>query len=134
VFDNGVHHPVVPHTRVLEIDPATDKIVWQYMPKVVFSLHSGHIGGCQRLENGNTLIIEGQSGRIFEVTVENETCWEWISPFVLPFKNVHCSMIFKARRYALDSPELAGMKFEPEKWRELNEKMGLVDKKSARTW
>ena len=126
VFDNGVHHPVVPHTRVLEIDPTTDKIIWQYMPKVVFSLHSGHIGGCQRLENGNTLIIEGQSGRVFEVTPENETCWEWISPFVLPFKNVHCSMIFKARRYGAESPELAGVKFESEKWRELNSRMGLA--------
>ena len=31
--------------------------------------------------NGNTLITEGASGRTFEVTVEGEIVWEFISPY-----------------------------------------------------
>lgn len=127
VFDNGTHHPVTPHSRVIEIDTKTDKIVWQYQPHVVFSFFSGHIGGCERLANGNTLICEGQSGRVFEVTKESQVCWEWISPFILPFKNVHCSMLFRAHRYEADSAQLRGRKFTPERYEKLNRELGLLN-------
>jgi hypothetical protein len=33
------------------------------------------------LPNGNTLTTEGSDGRIFEVTVEHELVWEYISPY-----------------------------------------------------
>lgn len=125
IFDNGTHHPVTPHSRVIEVDMRTDKIVWQYVPRVVFSFFSGHIGGCERLDNGNTLICEGQSGRVFEVTPDCEVCWEWISPFVLPFKNVHCSMLFRAHRYAPESPELKGRILYRNDYAELNKQLGL---------
>jgi hypothetical protein len=36
------------------------------------------------LPNGNTLITEGSDGRLFEVTREHKTVWEYVSPF---FKN-----------------------------------------------
>jgi hypothetical protein len=126
VFDNGTHHPVTPHSRVIEVDMQTDAIVWQYVPHVVFSFFSGHIGGCERLPNGNTLICEGQSGRVFEVTRDCKVCWEWISPFVLPFKNVHCSMLFKAHRYLADGPELKGRQFDAAKYEKLNRELGLI--------
>lgn len=125
VFDNGTHHPVVPHSRVVEVDPRTDRIVWQYQPKVVFSFFSGHIGGAERLANGNTLICEGQSGRVFEVTGGGETCWEWINPMVMPFKNVHCRMLFRAHRYLPGAPELEGVGRDPEAFRGLNRRWGL---------
>ena len=126
VFDNGTHHPVTPHSRVIEVDMQTDEIVWQYVPHVVFSFFSGHIGGCERLPNGNTQICEGQSGRVFEVTRDSKICWEWISPFVLPFKNVHCSMLFKAHRYSADGPELKGRQFDAAKYEKLNRDLGLI--------
>ena len=126
MFDNGVHHPVTAHSRVVEVSPKTGEIVWQYNPHVVFSFFSGHIGGCERLPDGNTLICEGQSGRVFEVTKENEFAWEWISPFVLPFKNVHCSMLFRAHRYYADGSELSGKSFKPEKYDGLNRELGLI--------
>jgi hypothetical protein len=125
VFDNGTHHPVTPHSRVVEIDPRTDRIVWQYLPKVVFGFFSGHIGGCERLANGNTFICEGQSGRIFEVTKSGDVCWEWINPLILPFKGVLSSMLFRAHRYAADSSELKGVPIQPGKWDKLNAEMGL---------
>jgi len=126
-FDNGTHHPVTPHSRVIEVDVKTDKIVWQYVPRVVFSFFSGHIGGCERLPNGNTLICEGQSGRVFEVTRDSEVCWEWISPFILPFKNVYCSMLFRAHRYSSDSPELNGQKLDGSWYEDLNKDLGLLE-------
>lgn len=125
LFDNGPHHPIVPRSRVIEIDMNTDQIVWQYYPEHVFSLFSGHIAGAERLSNGNTLICEGQSGRIFEVTPDCDVCWEWISPFVMPFRGVKCSMLFRAHRYMPDGPELNGLRIDPDRCRILNEKWGL---------
>ncbi len=37
--------------------------------------------GAQRLANGNTFICESAFGRLFEVTPEGETVWEYIIPF-----------------------------------------------------
>jgi hypothetical protein len=125
IFDNGTHHPVVPHSRVVEVDPASDKIVWQYQPKVVFSFFSGHVGGAERLQNGNTLICEGQSGRVFEVTPQGEICWEWINPMVMPFKNVHSQMLFRAHRYAVGCEQLEGVDLDLDAYRELNDKWQL---------
>ncbi len=38
------------------------------------------ISSAQRLPKGNTMITEGSGGRIFEVTIEHEVAWEYISP------------------------------------------------------
>ena len=37
--------------------------------------------GAQRLPNGNTLICEGMTGRLFEVTSVGEVVWEYVTPF-----------------------------------------------------
>jgi hypothetical protein len=104
LFDNGgwagygTPHPSAPHglktaqrdySRVLELDPITLEIRWQYTPKeagLVVPLdaarfYSPFISSAQRLPNGNTLITEGSDGRIFEVTPLHETVWEYISPY-----------------------------------------------------
>lgn len=125
LFDNGAHHPIVPRSRVIEVDMKTDRVVWQYYPEHVFSLFSGHIAGAERLWNGNTLICEGQSGRIFEVTPDGDICWEWVSPFVFPFRGVKCSMFFRAHRYSSNGQEIKGRSLRPDSCFELNEKWGL---------
>jgi len=104
VFDNGgwagygAPHPSAPdglktalrdYSRVLEIDPTTLEIRWQYTPKEAgfvvpldaARFYSPFISSAQRLPNGNTLITEGSDGRIFEVTSQHETVWEYISPY-----------------------------------------------------
>jgi hypothetical protein len=97
------------------------------MGEPVFSFMSLHIAGAERLVNGNTLICEGESGRVFEVTRDCQICWEWINPLVLPFKGgITSSMLFRAHRYAADSPELRGRTFDKGKWNELNRKIGLM--------
>lgn len=44
-------------------------------------LYSPLMSSAQRLPNGNTLITEGNNGRIFEVTAEFQTVWEYVNPY-----------------------------------------------------
>ncbi|HSP67629.1 MAG TPA: aryl-sulfate sulfotransferase [Bryobacteraceae bacterium] len=66
-----------PTSRVLEIDPVTLKLVWSYTSPTFFATN---ISGAQRLPNGNTLITEGPSGRVFEVTRDGSIIWEYVFP------------------------------------------------------
>ena len=91
------------HSRVLELDPVTLKVVWEFdasawggmmgitsMPK----FYSPLISSAQRLPNGNTLIDEGCSCRMFEVTPDKEVVWEYIAPF-----QTEQNYIYRAYRY-----------------------------------
>ena len=108
VFDNGgaAGYPMEYHqfSKVIEIDPTTKSIVWKYnafkefRPNIEF--YSPYISGAQRLPNGNTLITEGAFGRIFEVTPEHETVWEFV--YANPTEE-----IYKAYRVDLDWPPAA---------------------------
>jgi hypothetical protein len=84
VFDNGHHIPQKPRSRVIEVDPRTDEIVWEYSDPHYLGFYSASISGCQRLPNGNTLICEGNRGRLYEVTKDCEIVWEYYNPFYSP--------------------------------------------------
>jgi hypothetical protein len=66
------------NSRVLEIDPVKLELVWSYAPGDAF--FATNISGAQRLPNGNTLITEGPTGRVFEVTPQKKIVWEYINP------------------------------------------------------
>jgi hypothetical protein len=68
------------YSRVIEFNPVTYDIVWEYEKKDKPRFYSDRISGVQRLPNGNTLICEGSRGRIFEVTPEKTIVWEYIYP------------------------------------------------------
>src|SRR5215471_16408348 len=70
IFDNGPTclDQTFPFSRVIEVNPATKEIVWEYHDAFPPSFYSDRISNAQRLPNGNTLIKEGQFGRFFEVT------------------------------------------------------------------
>lgn len=86
------------YSRVIEFDPITKKIVWEYSPRTIKTMEIGHhypgthlfgykeyspfISNAQRLPNGNTLICEGSNGRLIEVTKDLEVVWEYISPYL----------------------------------------------------
>jgi len=99
-------------SKVLEFDPETREPVWEYEGNPRYTFHSPFVSGAQRLANGNTLICEGQWGRLFEVTPQKELVWEYISPFFVPDtpqrpeSGMNC--IFRAYRYDLDGPEVRG--------------------------
>ena len=81
VFDNGCHRKRGPSfSRIVEIDKETRNFVWTYANPTILAFYSFMISGCQRLPNGNTLITEGASGRLFEVTNKHKVVWEYVSP------------------------------------------------------
>jgi hypothetical protein len=83
--------------------------VWEYRDDPSTFFYSHHISGAERLKSGNTLICEGSFGRIFEVTSEKEIVWEFVNPkFDMTFMGETANWIFRAFRYAENSPEIAG--------------------------
>ncbi len=122
VFDNGGHagygapNPGAPtglsnalrdHSRVLEFDPLTLEIAWQYPPPArgapgfgSSSFYSSFVSSAQRLPNGNTLVTEGSSGRFFEVTPQHEIVWEYLSPYTGKRRNTN--MVYRAYRVPYD--------------------------------
>lgn len=95
IFDNGGTdntYPTQNHnwSRVVEYNPVTKEKVWEYSSasnKIMPSMFgddvffSPFISSAQRLPNGNTIICEGSTSRIFEVAVNGEVVWEYISPY-----------------------------------------------------
>ncbi|MEU1521367.1 aryl-sulfate sulfotransferase [Nocardia rhamnosiphila] len=92
IFDNqgGAGYPpaalgIYAGSRVLEVDPRTEQIVWQYtaedsgLPSWTF--FSSFVSNAQRLPGGNTLVTEGMQGRLFQVTPDGEVVWEYHSPY-----------------------------------------------------
>jgi hypothetical protein len=77
IFDNGVQRQ---YSRVVELDPETEVIVWEYRGDPPQEFYSYTRGSAQRLPNGNTLICESDKGRVFEVTQEGEVVWMWVEP------------------------------------------------------
>ncbi len=98
------------YSRVLEINPMTKQIVWQYGPKEANKIpyvNSNHFyspltSGAQRLPNGNTLITIGMDGRIIEVTKSGEIVWEYVSPYVSQFSFAGLRDLYRAYRYPYD--------------------------------
>lgn len=108
-FANGIHVPRGKfHSTVIELDPETKETVWQYKGSPTHTFFSPNISGAQRLPGGNTLICEGLTGRVFEVTVEGEIVWEYICPFFGQGDGGLANSVFRAYRYAEDSPEIGG--------------------------
>jgi hypothetical protein len=71
-------------SRILEINPITKQIVWQYTAdnsnQPDWDFFSAFISSARRLPNGNTLIDEGMYGRFFQVTLSGEIVWEYVNP------------------------------------------------------
>jgi hypothetical protein len=105
LFDNGNRRNF---SRILEIRPADQAIVWEFTGNPRDSFFSMNISGAQRLANGNTLICEGRSARFFEVTPEKEIVWEYVSPFQVIHLGQQGRAVFRAHRYSPDSPFIRG--------------------------
>ncbi|GAA4389021.1 aryl-sulfate sulfotransferase [Tsukamurella soli] len=93
LFDNqgGAGYPpaalgIYAGSRVLEIDPSSREIVWQYTAEdsglPPWTFFSSFVSNAQRLPNGNTLITEGMQGRLFQVTPDGDVVWEYHSPYL----------------------------------------------------
>ena len=125
IFDNGFHHPRPSFSRIIEVDPTTNEIAWEYMGNPALSFYSQAISSSERQPNGNTLICEGSPGRIFEVTPNKEIVWEYINPFFVTGANRTnpndlSNAVFRAHRYGPDHPALDGKDLNPARYSNIN--------------
>lgn len=107
---DGTKVDIRDHSRVLEIDPVTLRVVWQFIASDEYTgmmplinntaFYSQLISAAQRLPNGNTLITEGCFCRLFEVTPEKEIVWEYRAPF--DKESTSGPMVYRAYRYPYD--------------------------------
>lgn len=102
LFDNTGAGPG--RSRVLEIEPASGKVVWQYGGTPAEDLFSKTLGSCQRLTNGNTLITESENGRALEVTRDKRVVWEFYNPHRAGDHGELVAVLFEMIRLPPDFP------------------------------
>ncbi|HEX6260017.1 MAG TPA: arylsulfotransferase family protein [Woeseiaceae bacterium] len=99
LFDNrGNFRKPEGRSRVIELNPRTMELVWQYAGTMESPLDSDIRSYSQRLRNGNTLITESNGGRILEVTADQEIVWEYTNPVRGGPDNQKIPIICKAQR------------------------------------
>ncbi|MFC4544122.1 aryl-sulfate sulfotransferase [Halosolutus amylolyticus] len=64
------------HNRVVEIDTETDAVVWEYDWYDEF-IADHEVHDVERLENGETAIVDTGADRAFTVDRDGEITWEW---------------------------------------------------------
>jgi hypothetical protein len=93
VFNNGANRPGSHYSSVDEILPPVnyngeyylapgsaygpEVPTWTYTATPPTNFYASHISGAQRLSSGNTLICNGETGKIFEVTPGGSTIWQY---------------------------------------------------------
>ncbi|MCX7047485.1 MAG: DUF1566 domain-containing protein [Candidatus Sumerlaeota bacterium] len=138
IFNNGISRG---YSTIDEITPPVDAggnyslttgtaygpsaLTWTYRATNPADFCSTEISGAQRLPNGATLICEGLTGRLFEVTTAGLMVWEYICPVTdagpmtqgdaIPAdpRGGFLNAVFQADRYAPDYPGLAGKDLTP---------------------
>ena len=99
VFDNGLESR--PWSRVVEIDPTTDEITWEWRADPETDFYCQARGTSQWLEGGNVLVADSDSGVAFEVTRSGDVVWRYANHR----KTEGRRGTLRAKRYALDLVE-----------------------------
>ena len=104
--------------------------VWRYTAETPRDFYSRLVSSAQRLPNGNTLICEGMSGNVFQVTPDGKTVWQYVYPMdidtplkqgekagILDFLSkgdvIFNNMIYRAYWYSPDHPGLRRFDLTP---------------------
>ena len=68
-------------SRILQLDPATQQILWSFEGSEAFPFYSAIQGKQQMLGNGNILVSDPEGGRAFEVSPahDNQVVWEYVN-------------------------------------------------------
>jgi Arylsulfotransferase (ASST) len=120
LLDNGCHRRHAPSfSRVVEVNPANNEVVWTYQSTPIVAFYSFMGSGAERLPNGNTFITEATTGRMFEVTPAGETVWEYVSGFMATGAFGPSPVVHRARRIRPDDPRVSSRQFAPERYEEL---------------
>gem|GEM_PF-241924 len=140
-FNNGINRPAGTYSTIDEFTPPVDAagnytyttgsaygptaLTWSYVATPPTSFYSMEISGAQRLQNGNTLICEGLTGRIFEVTSSGQIVWQYQNPVTdtgilnqgssLPAdpRGGYMTATFRALRYPTTYAAFAGRTLTP---------------------
>jgi len=99
LFDNGHSRG---WSRVIEYDPVSDEVVWEYRDDDPYDFFSRGRGACQKLPNGNVLITESAEGRVFEVTSTGDVVWSFLNP---SRKGDRRGTFYRAFRHGSDAVE-----------------------------
>ena len=105
IYDNGVY---ADHSRAVEVDIDTSKVVWDSTPSGKGARNGGHfsnyISNAERLPNGNTIICSGANARYFEVTPEKQVVWEYINPHFVELADWGglYNTVFRSTQYQAD--------------------------------
>jgi hypothetical protein len=101
LFDNQGNYG---SSRILEYDPVTQEITWEYSGDGEGDFYSEKYGTVQRLPNGNTLIAESHFGRALEVTPAGDIVWEFYNPARAGENNEFVANLFGIERLPADFP------------------------------
>ena len=138
VYNNNVPYARPGYSEVLElVTPLTETgyaiqtdqpfgpelPTWRYVASDTLSFYSPFISGAHRMTNGHTFITEGARGRFFEVNIEGQILWEYLTPYAgtarLPDGRFpqpvgpHEYAVFRATHIPMDHPALAGKELIP---------------------
>ena len=91
-------------SKVVELDPASHALVWGYFGDERNGFVTEASGAQQRLPNGNTLIIESNAGRAFEVDRDGLIAWEFFNPHRAGDDGELIATLFDVQRIPPDFP------------------------------
>jgi len=92
------------YSKVVEIDPTSQELVWAYFGDEQNGFLTATSGAQQRLPNGNTLIIESNAGRAFEVNPGGDIVWEFYNPHRAGDDDELIATLFDVQRIEPDFP------------------------------
>lgn len=104
VFDNFDDRRGPEMSRVVEIDPVSREIRWEFHSTRSYPFFSKSGGANTQLENGNILISETRKGRVFEVTPDGEVVWAFLNPARVGHQNQKIARIYEMQRLTLEHP------------------------------
>jgi hypothetical protein len=136
IYNNGLNRPV----SMSEVDVITppqstpgvytlatgeaygpELTTWNYHAPDSISFYSHFISGARRLASGNTIICEGESGHLFEVTYDGDVVWSYVNPVAasgvlsstdsIPMAGggaFQGNLVFRANKYPSDFLGFAG--------------------------
>lgn len=102
IFDNYMVQGAKHGSAVVEFDPRTRSVAWQYTGDDTRRLRSDIRGCQQQLAGGNVLITEGDRGRVVEVDRSGAIVWEYVHPARGGPHDELLPLVCGARRYAAD--------------------------------
>jgi hypothetical protein len=109
VFNNGrFDRNGYRRSLVQLIEPTTGEITWEYGSRFFFSSVAGTV---QKLRGANYMIASSHGGRIFEITPEGETVWEWVPPY-MPMRPERLAYDHCPQLAALGCPEEVEVRLE----------------------